>query len=73
MAEKIPTVMTSLPLIPRLLTGSDIMFSPFWLDYANFVREKQDAGRPSHMMYFTEDFPACLFRLDDFIPFGWSY
>lgn len=29
-----------LPLIPRPLTGSDIMFSPFWLDYANFVREK---------------------------------
>ena len=49
------------------------MFSPFWLDYANFVREKYDAGRPSHMVYFTEDFPACLFRLDDFIPFGWNY
>lgn len=25
------------------------------------------------MVYFTEDFLACLFRLDDFIPFGWNY
>ena len=40
MAEKIPTVMTSLPPILRLVTGSDIMFSPFWLGSANFVCEK---------------------------------
>ena len=29
--------------------------------------------RPSHMVYFTEGFPACLVRLDDFIAFGWNY